>query len=250
MDHAQEQRTPDPAIRLGGACIIAGSLAVLAFRMAHGDLPAADPDAALRFIAEHPLYAGVHLGTILGVLGWVGGFITLSRTLDDGVARVLGRLGTASMLVGAAIFIVEHSIDGVAGQDLATAWATAAPAGQADLVLAAQTAFTMLRGTSLVSIITLWGLPLVLFGLAAMTERYPAWLAWTGMVVGAVTTLAAMALLLQPDIFPGVLLYGVLVSVVVQLWSLGVGIATYRRKPSAAANDPSAVEPAGSPRVA
>jgi hypothetical protein len=236
MSQENEQHTAYPAaLRLGGACVIVGSFAVSGFRLAHGDLPAADAEAALRFITEHRMYAGVHLGTILGVLAWVSGFIALSGTLRYGFARVLGRLGAASMLVGAAIFIVEHSIDGVAGQDLAKAWASATPAAQADLVLAAQTAFTMLRGPSMTAIIALWGLPLMLFGLALRSEPYPAWLAWTGVAVGAVTIVAATALFLQSDLFPGALLYGLMVSIVVQSWSLVVGILMWRRGVAGAA---------------
>jgi hypothetical protein len=229
MDQEEKHATYPTALRLGGASIIVGSLVVFGFRLAHGDLPAADADAALHFIAAHAMYAGVHLGAILGVLAWVAGFIALSGTLSYGLASVLGRMGSASMLVGAALFIAEHSIDGVGGQDLARAWASAAPAARADLVLAAQTAFTMIRGMSMTAIIALWGVPLVLFGLALKSEDYPAWLAWTGVALGAVNTLAATALLLQGDLFPGVLLYGLLVSVVVQLWSLAIGVLTWRR---------------------
>lgn len=217
------------ALRVGGVCAIAGSLAVPGFRLAHGDLPAADARAALAFITEHPAYAGVHLGTILGVLAWVCGFIALSGTLEHPIASLLGRLGAASVLVGAAVFIVEHSIDGVAGQALASAWAAALPVAQEDMVLAAQIAFTMIRGTSLLAIVALWGVPLGLFGRAVTLEGYPAWLGWTGLAAGAATVLGATALLLQPDLFPGVLVYGLLASVVVQLWSLALGIMMWRR---------------------
>jgi hypothetical protein len=175
------------------------------------------------------MYAGVHLGTILGVFVWMGGFIALSGTLTHGFPRTLGRLGAASVLVGAAVFSVEHSVDGVAGQDLAEAWSTAAPEAQADLVLAAQTAFTVLRGPSLMAIVALWGSSLVLFGLAIIREDYPAWLGRTGVAVGVLTVLGATALFLQEDLFPGVLVYGLLVSVVVQLWSLTLGILMWRR---------------------
>jgi hypothetical protein len=226
---AQPRTAYRAALRLGGICAIVGSLAVFGFRLAHGDPPAAEPEAALRFISEHPAYAGVHLGTILGMLVWVSAFIALSGTLEHWFARLLGRLGIASVLVGAAIFSVEFSIDGIAGQDLATVWAAAPPAAQADLVLAAHAADTMIRGPSLIAIVILWGVPLLLFGRAAMLDGYPAWLGWTGMAVGAVTILGATELLLQPDLFPGVLVYGLLASVVVQLWSLVLGVMMWRR---------------------
>jgi hypothetical protein len=89
---AEKQFSADPrALRLGGGCVIIGSLAVGGFRLAHGDLPAADAEAALAFITEHPMYAGVHLGTVLGALVWVAGFVALSGTFRHGFARVLGR---------------------------------------------------------------------------------------------------------------------------------------------------------------
>ena len=59
----------------------------------------------------------------------------------------------------------------------------------------------MLRGPSLMAIIILWGLPLLLVGRAVLLAGYPAWLGWAGMVVGAVTILAATALLLEPNLF-------------------------------------------------
>src|SRR5215204_5102387 len=111
---AQPLTVDGASLRLGGVCAIVGSLAVFAFRLAHGDAPAADPHAQLRFVTDHPAYAGVHLGTILGVLVWAGGFIALADTFEHRFARLLGRWGVASVLVGAAVFVLAFSIDGVA----------------------------------------------------------------------------------------------------------------------------------------
>jgi hypothetical protein len=230
MQHEERRDTAHrAALGPAGACTIIGSLTVFGFRLAHGDAPAADPEAQLRFITDHPAYAGVHLGTILGVLLWTAGLVLLAGTLTHPFARLLGRLGTACVLVGAAIFITDFTIDGVAGQDLARAWSAAAPGDKADMVLAARTASAMLRGTSLISILVLWGVPLLLFGRAVSLEGYPAWLGWTGLASGAATVLGATALLLRPDLFPGVLVYGLLASVVVQLWSLVLGVVMWRR---------------------
>jgi hypothetical protein len=137
--------------------------------------------------------------------------------------------------VGAAIFIVDFSIDGAGGQALAKAWAAASPAGQADFVRAASTVFTVLRGTSLTSAAILWGVPLIVLGRALLLEGYPSWLGWTGLAVGAATVLGATSLFLAPDLFPGVLLYGLLVSVV-QLWSVALGSAMWRRAGAASAS--------------
>jgi hypothetical protein len=216
-------------LRSGAIGVITGSLGIFAFRLAHGDAPAADPEAHLRFVAAHPAYAGVHLATILAVLLSTGGFIAFAGTLSSPVAHLLGRWGSACVLIGAAIFAVDFTIDGVAGQDLATTWVTASPAERADVVRAADKALTMLRGPSLVAIVILWGVPLLLFGAALLVEAYPAWLGGSGVAVGAVTVLAALALVLQPTLFPGVLVYGLLASILVQLWSVGLGLMMWRR---------------------
>ena len=50
------------------------------------------------------------------------------------------------------------------------------------------------------------------------------WLGWTGEVIGGATLLAATGLFLVPSLFPGFLLYGVLASVVAQLWLVMTGL--------------------------
>jgi hypothetical protein len=117
MRHATPPATAHPtALKLGAACAVLGGLAIAGFRLLHGDLPAGDAPAALAFISRHPFYAGIHVGTILGVLVWVGGIVALSGTITNGLAGVLGRVGAASVLVGAGVFIVDFSIDGVAAK--------------------------------------------------------------------------------------------------------------------------------------
>ncbi|GLW99454.1 hypothetical protein Misp02_35410 [Microtetraspora sp. NBRC 16547] len=220
--------TRQPTLRLGALTTIIGALMIAGFRFAHGDLPAADPAAALHFIAHHAFYAGVHLGTVLGVLLWTAGILNLTRTFTHPIAVVLGRLALVAALVGAAVFITDFTIDGVTGQDLAHAYATAAPADQPHIERAAQTAFSMLRGTSLVSIVILWAIPLMLLAPALRRDGYSSWLAWTGLLAGATSFLAAVALLFQPELFPGVLLYGLLASIVMPLWSIALGLTMWR----------------------
>jgi hypothetical protein len=214
-------------LRIGAIALVVGSIVVFVCRGLHGDLPAADAAAALAFIAARPIYAVVHLGAVLGVVVWVAGLVALANTLAAPAAAVLGRLGAAVALVGAAVYTVDFSIDGFAGRALAEQWIAASPAGRADLELAATTAFQMLRGTSLTAIIILWGLPLILFGLASVLEGYAPWLGWTGVAIGGVTFIATVAEFLWPDSIPGVWIYGGLVSLV-QIWTAALGVALWR----------------------
>jgi hypothetical protein len=214
--------------RTGAICLVGGGIAVFVFRAAHGDLPAADPAAALAFIAASPFYAAIHLGALLGVVVWAGGLVALANALPERIAGVLGLLGQASALIGAAVYVADFSIDGYAGRALAVRWTTASPAGRADIEQAAGTVFTVLGGTSLTSIAILWGLAPLLIGLAVARVGYPSWLTWSGVIVGAVTFLGACGQFLQPDLVPGVWIYGGLVSLV-QIWSVALGLAMWRR---------------------
>jgi hypothetical protein len=74
----------------------------------------------------------------------------------------------------------------------------------------------------------LHGVPLLLLGIAMVLDQYPSWLGWTGLVIGGITMLAAVGLFLIPSLFPGFLLYGVLGSVIAQLWLVATGIVMLR----------------------
>jgi len=77
------------------------------------------------------------------------------------------------------------------------------------------------------------GVPLLLLGIAMVLDGYPSWLGWTGLVIGGATMLAAVGLFLIPSLFPGFLLYGVLGSVIAQLWLVATGIVMLPRAPVA-----------------
>ncbi|HEY0451384.1 hypothetical protein, partial [Actinophytocola sp.] len=85
------------------------------------------------------------------------------------------------------------------------------------------------HGPSLIGMALLIGVPLTLLGLAMTLEAYPSWLGWTGAVVGAATLVAAVGLFLSPSFIDGALLYGVLASVLAQLWLAATGIVMLRR---------------------
>jgi hypothetical protein len=89
-------------LRIGAICLVAGSVAAFAFRAAHGDLPAADPAAALTFIAAHANYAAVHLGAILGVLTWVGGLVSLVQLWSVALRLVMWRRADTAAGVAAS----------------------------------------------------------------------------------------------------------------------------------------------------
>lgn len=216
------------SLKTGGICLLIGTLGFARARLLHGDTPAADADAALTFVAGRPNYAAVHLVAVLAAAMIVIGIMALAGSLMRPAALLLGRAGTTTAVIGAAIFGVESTSEGLALPELASA-AEADPGQRAEIVSVARAVAAATHGPSLVAIALFIGATLLLIGLSIRLEGYPAWLGVGGAVVGAVTLTAAVSLYLRPSLFPGALLYGVLASIVAQLWLAAVGVVMLRR---------------------
>ncbi len=216
------------SLQIGGICAVAGALAFGVVRLLHGDTPGADAAASLAFVTTRPLYAAMHIGAVFAALLTVAGLIGVAGSFTHPTAWALGRLGVASSLVGMAIFSVESTSEGLALPELAHA-AAAAHDQQAGLTSAARAVLAVTQGPSLVAVAVLFGVTLLLLGVALVLDAYPTWLGWTGTVLGAITLIAATGQYLNPDLMPGYLIYGLLASVLAQLWMLALGLVMLRR---------------------
>lgn len=217
--------------RVGGACLVVGAATFATVRLLHGDTPAADAEAALAFVHHRPIYPMVHVVAPVAMLATLTGLMALARSFTGPAAWLVAQSAVASALVGWAVFTVETTSEGRGLPLLADAAATAEPAVQAELVQAARAVAAATYGPSLMGMALMIGLPLLLAGTAIVLDRgYPSWLGGVGAVIGAVTALSAVALFLQPDLFPGFLLYGVLASVLAQLWLVGLGVTMLGRR--------------------
>ena len=186
--------------------MVDGSVIAFVFRtVLHGDLPTDTGEAALSYVASHPIYPLVHLGDVLGVLLWACGLVALSGSLTHRVAWAIGRLAAASVLVGAAVHIAEFSIDGYALSTLSDTWAVASPSQRPDLEFGARLVLVAIGGPSTIALMILWGSTFILYGLAVKKEGYSIWLGWTGVVLGAAIFVLGTIQFLEPNIFPGVL---------------------------------------------
>ena len=216
------------SLKTGGVCLLVGALAFATARLLHGDTPAADADAALAFVAGRSTYAAVHVVAVLAATTIAIGLMALAGSLTRPSAWLLGRAGTTTAVIGTAIFGVESTSEGLALPELASA-AQADPGQRADIVNVARAVAAATHGPSLVAIALFIGATLLLIGLSIRLEGYPAWLGIVGAIIGAVALTAAAGLYLRPSLFPGALLYGVLASVVAQLWLAAVGVVMLRR---------------------
>ena len=96
-------------MKTGGVCLLIGTLAFATARLLHGDTPAADADAALTFVAGRSTYATVHIVAVLAATTIAIGIMALAGSLTRASAWLLGRAGTTTAVIGAAIFGVEST---------------------------------------------------------------------------------------------------------------------------------------------
>ena len=216
-------------LRIGAICLVVGSMLIVVSRLLHGDLPADKGGAAaLSYVASYPIYPLVHFADVVGFLIYAGGLVTLSSSLTHSVAWAIGRLGIASVLVGAAVHVVDFSIDGFGLPMLANAWAATSPSERPSLELGAQVVLAAIGGPSVIALIFVWGSTLAVYGLAVKMEGYSSWLGWAGVILGAVIFIMGTIFYLKPNIYPGALFYGG-DTLLAHLWAIVLGIAMWRR---------------------
>ena len=208
------------SLRIGGTCALVGAVAFVIARMLHGDTPGADAAASLTFVATRPIYAGVHITAVFAALLTVAGLISMAGTFTHPIAWALGRL---------AIFGVESTSEGLALPELAAASASASRDQHAELVRASHAVLAVTHGPSLVAVALLFGVTLILFGMSLTYDVYPSWLGWIGIMIGVATLIAATSEYLKPDLMPGFLIYGLLASVLAQLWIFALAVAMLRQ---------------------
>ncbi|MEV6278695.1 DUF4386 family protein [Nocardia sp. NPDC051832] len=180
-------------LELAGTCAVVGGIGFILVGTAHGDLPDEDVTAALRFVADDPHWYLTHLAGIVCVLLWVVALMGLAYSLAGPAAFALGRTAVASMGIGAAVFVVDYTIDGYAFKRIADEWAAAGASAENQLAVA-ESMFAVLYGTVTASATWTFGLPFLLIGLAVAFGRgYPRWLGWVVAVTGAGSVFGGIA---------------------------------------------------------
>ncbi|MGH3736906.1 MAG: hypothetical protein ACRDT6_15045 [Micromonosporaceae bacterium] len=233
-DVTDERSSADrTSVKIGTACVIIGSLTVFAARATHGDLPTDTGANTLSYVASYPIYHIVHLVANLGVLIWAVGLYALSSSFKQPVAQAIGRIATAAAIIGAAVYIVDFSIDGYALASLADRWQDASQAERADLAFGSELVETALGGISLGSLLILWGVVPTLDGVALAREGYSRWLSGTGVIIGVAMFSTAVAQFVVSVQQTGETALGLAVYAIIPLaallWSAFLGIAIWQR---------------------
>lgn len=220
--------------RIGGTCAIVGGLGYLAVAVTHGRLPDESVETTLGHVASRPQWQAVHLVGIVCVLLWVAAIAGLAGTLRRGPGRVLGVLAVLGAVIGAAIYVVDFSIDGYALKHTADAWVTAVGPEREVHRQLGMAMTTILRGTVLAASIWSLGLPFLLSGLAVAVDRgYPRWLGLVPALTGGVSVLGGFAAFLL-DSHVGFLV-ALAASALSAGWLVVMGATMWRRSLPAAA---------------
>jgi hypothetical protein len=218
-------------LRIGAMCAILGAVVSVAAGVVSGNLTnSSTVETILQQLAAYPrwYWPAAHLGFMFGAMLWVGAFVALAASFKESRAWVLGRMAVACIIVGAALHIVDSSINGFGLAALAHDWANAPSTDQPNLVGDAQAMLRMLVGVWACVICFFHGLPFILSGLAAaQSHEYPAWLGWAGVISGTGSLIVGALMFLGVDLIP-VWLF-IIFALAVSVWMTAMGFLMWRR---------------------
>jgi hypothetical protein len=223
--------TEQTMLRIGAAAAIFGAIISVLAGMLFGNLTNEYGAAeVLQSLAARPrwYWPVVHLCFIIGAFLWVGAFLAIARSLEDGVSHVLGWLGAGSVMVGAAVHVADSSISGFGLAAVATAWASAPLSEKADLLRFADMLLYILNSTWSSVHSYFHGLPFILTGCAvALNRRYPRWLGLIGAIGGAGSLAGGVLMFFGSNLGRERLF--IVFAQLVSLWMVMMGIVMWRQ---------------------
>lgn len=214
--------------RTAGACAVVGAVGYLAVSLAHGDLPSDTVEQALAHVARQPSWNLIHLGGIVSILLWAAAIAGLAQLMPLGRPSTYGRLATIAAAIGAALYTVDYSIDGLALKAAADAWAAASGPDALTHREPASAILAVLQGTVTAATTWTFGLPILLTGLAVHAAgRFSRALAWPPIITGSLGLLGGLGTYLHPA---GEVAFLVTLasSGFTALWLIALGVTLWR----------------------
>ncbi len=211
--------------RIGGWSAMVGAALLMAAGIGFGGLTfAREAETVLQTIAAQPrwYWPAVHLAFAAGSVLWIGAFIALNSSFRETLARLLGSLGVVSIVLGAALHVIDSFISGSALTALANEWAAAPVADRAEIVREAETLLMVLGGTWIGVVVLFHGVPFVFTGTSvARSERYPRFLRYVGVMAGFGSIFTGALMLVIPRAVPPMQYY--FFAAIGTFWMIGVG---------------------------
>lgn len=216
-----------------GAVLIIGSVLGLVGNALHPHVASPDAVASLRAIADNVAWSAIHLAIIVAILLVIGGLLELADELADTPGRFWVRLAVGASVLGGALVTVSTSIDGFAMKSFAAAVADGGGDGALQFAVAAQ---AIGFGIWSVGMLVFFGAAFACFGAAVLASgRYPRRYGWTPLVGGAGGAVAALLqLAANREVQVAETLF-LLSSLLLTLWTLALGVRTWRSATARAA---------------
>lgn len=216
-------------LRLGAVCAIAGAVVSIIAGAGFNNLTnTGEAKEILATISSQPdwFWPAVHLGFIIGAFLWAGAFGSLAASLRRELGWSLARWASSALIIGAAIHVVDASLNGFVMSELADLWAR--DGGNAQVVQSADTLLLILKGLWANVLIFFHGISFILMGMAvAKGEHYPAWLGWIGAFGGAGSLVIGTLMFVNANLLPEGLF--IAFAIVVSLWMIVMGALMWRR---------------------
>ena len=113
---------------IGAICAILGTVLSVLAGIGYGELSAlSGTEAVLRLLNSRPdwYWPAVQLSFSLGAILWLGALSALTYSLKSLTSWIVGRLGTASIVLGTTIHLIHAAISGYSLTILTDSWAAA-----------------------------------------------------------------------------------------------------------------------------
>ena len=176
-------------MRIGAVSGIVGAVIFVIGNMLH---PRSDDIEVyaeqIRTVAESDIWITDHLMFLVGGVLMAVFLIALHRTMLDGLAGALSRLGYFGALASTAVLTVLIGLDGMASKAIHDGVAAAPESEKATALRVAEAMEEVDVGVFSAWIILFFGATFIVYGLAvAMSDNFPKWLGWVAAALGVVS---------------------------------------------------------------
>src|SRR5215208_3650628 len=219
--------------RIGSVAGIIGSLLAMVGNLLHPATPIGDPEGVARTIAESERWVLVHLVIVVGLILMLAGLVTISRSIQGGVAGTLAQLGFVAAVAGVTVGVVLVIVDGVAAKHLADAWEAAPPeeAAAALRVVLAEEAINF--ALAALFNILFAGITFIMLGLAvAWSGEYPGWLGWVVVVAGVGSVLVGLVQAYTGESIGFTRIATIIFPTIITLWVAGISVLVWQKASS------------------
>jgi hypothetical protein len=225
--------------RIGSVAGIIGSLLAMVGNLLHPATPIGDLEGVARTIAESERWVPVHLVIVVGLILMLGGLVTISRSIQGGVAGTLAQLGFVAAVAGVTVGVVLVIVDGVAAKHLADAWEAAPPeeAAAALRVVLAEEAINF--ALAALFNILFAGVTFIMLGLAvAWSGEYPGWLGWVVVVAGVGSVLVGLVQAYTGESIGFTRIATIIFPTIITLWVAGISVLVWQKASSSSGEMP------------